>query len=213
MVCLASGPSLTQDDVDYVKGKATVIAVNDAIRLAPWADVVCSIDQMWWGNHYQAMRSFSGLKVRTHPSLHQVPQKPPSKRYCQGCYRALPLSGACWCEGIVTFRNGGRDGLSLQPDTICTGENSGTAAINVAVHLGARRVLLLGYDMGPDGRGRRHFFDTCATTITSPFVQFRKHTATMAEGLKAAGIAVFNCSRVSALDCFPRLPLREALPC
>ena len=211
MVCLASGPSLVAEDVDYVRGKATVIAVNDAIRLAPWADVVYSSDQIWWGNHYKAMRQFSGLKVRVNPSQHRVSQKPAPKGVCPGCYRRLPLNKDCWCDGITTMRNAGERGLSLDPSAIVTGHNSGTSAINVAVHLGALRILLLGYDMGPDDRGRRHFYDTSAVCISSPFFKFRQLTETMAEPLKAAGISVLNCSRRTALDCFPLSNLREVL--
>jgi len=211
VVCLASGPSLCAEDVDYVRGKAVVIAINDAIRLAPWADVVYSSDQIWWGNHYKSMRAFSGLKVRVNPSQHRVSLKPAPNGVCPGCYRRLPLNKDCWCEGIVTMRNAGERGLSLDPSAIVTGHNSGTSAINVAVHLGATRILLLGYDMGPDDRGRRHFYDTGATAISSPFYKFRQLTETMAEPLKAAGIAVLNCSRRTALDCFPCQPLREVL--
>lgn len=211
VVCLASGPSLVAEDVEYVRGKAVVIAINDAIRLAPWADVVYSSDQIWWGNHYKAMRAFSGLKVRVNPSQHRVSVKPAPKGVCPGCYRRLPLNKDCWCDGITTLRNAGERGLSLDPSAIVTGHNSGTSAINVAVHLGAQRIILLGYDMGPDDRGRRHFYDTAAVCISSPFYKFRQLTETMAEPLKAAGIAVYNCSRRTALDCFPLVNLREVL--
>ena len=41
IVCLATGPSLTQADVDAVRGQAdAVIAISDAVDLAPWADVL-----------------------------------------------------------------------------------------------------------------------------------------------------------------------------
>ena len=41
---LATGPSLTPDQAEYAKGKARVIAVNDAWRLAPWADILYACD-------------------------------------------------------------------------------------------------------------------------------------------------------------------------
>lgn len=211
MVCLASGPSLVAEDVEYVRGKATVIAINDAIRLAPWADLLYSSDQIWWGNHYREMRSFPGIKVRVAPSQHRLMTVAP-KGCCPNCQRRMPVSEkVCWCDGIITMRNAGERGLSLDPGAIVTGHNSGTSAINVAVHLGAHRILLLGYDMGPDDKGRRHFFDKGPVTISSPFMKFRTLTATMVEPLKAAGIEVINCSRRTALDCFPQQPLRECL--
>ncbi len=210
-VCVASGPSLVAEDVDYVRGKATVIAINDSVRLAPWADVLYSSDKGWWLEHTKERRSFQGLKVRVHSGTDKPTAKPLDGKHCQSCRLRLPQSGRCWCEGLLTLRNGGYKGLALDPEFLVTGNNSGTAAINVAVHLGAKRVLLLGYDMGPDSKGRRHFYDTHAVTVSSPFEQFRKLTATMVEPLKAAGIEVLNCSRRTALECFPQMPLREAL--
>jgi len=57
---LASGPSLTQDRVAKLRRLAThVIAVNDAIRLAPWADMLVALDGNW-PEHY---RAFAGLRV------------------------------------------------------------------------------------------------------------------------------------------------------
>ena len=226
-VCIASGPSLTTEDVEYVRGKATVIAVNDAVLWTStppvnkwngwrgdtgWADVFVGVDELWWDSHFRSMRDFPGVKVRVNPGQQKM-SKSPSYKYCQGCQRRLPdpTKRNCWCEGIVTLFNGGAIGLSMEPDTICTAHNSGGAAINAAVHLGASRVLLLGYDMGIDERGRRHFFDTEATCVTSAFQTFRKRIATMVDPLKAAGVEVVNCSRRSALECFPCQPLREAL--
>lgn len=214
VVCLASGPSLTTEDVEYVRGKAVVIAVNDVARFAaPWADVAVSVDSNWWTQHYKTMREFAGLKVRTHPHNHKVNLgRKPNPLYCVRCDARLRKHGNCWCDGIVTLANAGRDGFSMDPTAIVTTYNSGGAAINVAVHLGARRILLLGYDMGPDDKGRRHFFDTEATQITSPFVQFRKSIATMVPHLAAAGVEVINCTRSTRLECFPCQPLHEALP-
>ena len=40
VVVLASGPSMTQQDADYVEGKAKTITVNSSFRLAPWARAV-----------------------------------------------------------------------------------------------------------------------------------------------------------------------------
>jgi hypothetical protein len=211
VVCIAPGPSLTVDDVEYVRGKATVLAVSKAIEIVPWADAVLSVDQLWWSRNYQKMRAFSGLKLRTHATNQKVKRGHVGPKYCQGCQRRMVAGQTCWCAGVITLYNDGVRGVCFEPDAIRTTDNSGGAAINVAVHLGAARILLLGYDMGMDERGRRYFSDTGAVTITSPFSGFRKHIATMVAPLKAAGITVLNCSRQSKLECFPRVPLREAL--
>lgn len=211
VVCLASGPSLVAEDVDYVKGKATVIAINDAIRLAPWADVLYSSDKGWWLSNIRKVRDLPMLRVGVHASMSRPTARPVDGRHCKSCRLRLPASGRCWCEGIVTMNNAGIEGLTTDPEAICNGHNSGSAALNVAVHLGAKRIVLLGYDMGADDKGRRHFFDTGPTVITSPFDKFRKLTATMVEPLKALGVEVINCSRKTRLECFPCQPLREVL--
>jgi hypothetical protein len=211
VVCLASGPSLTTEDVNYVRGKAIVLAINDAIRLAPWADALHSSDSIWWQKHYRQMRTFHGLKFRVNPSLFKPSEKVPPKTHCQGCKRRLERPDKpCWCEGIITLRNAGYRGLSLEPGTIVTTENSGGAAINIAVHLGAKQIVLLGYDMGPHN-GRKHFYDTEPKSVMSPYMKFRKLIATMVEPLNQAGVEVVNCSRRSALECFPMRPLREVI--
>jgi hypothetical protein len=194
VVCIASGPSLTTEDCEYVRGKATAIAVNDAVRLAPWADVLYSSDRGWW--HANKLgKDFAGLRVK-------VATKP----WVKTDVRKYPLRES----GIVVLKNYGIEGLELQPDGIRNLQNSGSAAINVAVHLGAKRILLIGYDMGVC-KGRAHFYDTKPVAIRSPYILFRRLTGTMVKPLKAAGIDVINCSRETALEHFPRQPLREAL--
>jgi hypothetical protein len=55
---LATGPSLTQEQVDAVR-HLRVVAVSDAYRLAPWAEALVSQDAKWWRFHRP---EFAGLK-------------------------------------------------------------------------------------------------------------------------------------------------------
>ena len=50
--------------------------------------------------------------------------------------------------GIPEFTNTGEEGLELDPTGLRNGQNSAYAAINLAVHMGARTVVLLGVDAG-----------------------------------------------------------------
>lgn len=45
---LATGESMSQALADSVRGKCKVAAVSDAIKLAPWADILVSADGAWW---------------------------------------------------------------------------------------------------------------------------------------------------------------------
>lgn len=67
-VVLASGPSLTDEDVEYVRlareaGKVDVVLAvsNVGLLKAPWADALCSHDSNWWMAHPEAM-DFKGRK-------------------------------------------------------------------------------------------------------------------------------------------------------
>jgi len=63
-VVVASGPSLTREDVEYCRDKAKVIVVNDCYRLAPWADICYASDYDWYRLHINAIRnSFFGRCV------------------------------------------------------------------------------------------------------------------------------------------------------
>ncbi len=186
IVCIASGPSLTLADVEACRGRATVVAVNDASRLAPWADCVYACDRRWWEAHPET-QALAGLKY----GLRAVPSRP----------------------DVQILQQGSDRGISLDPSVIHTGKNSGYQAVNVAVHLGAARILLLGYDMQPGPKGRMHFFgaDPWNRHLDTPFVLFRALFETLVEPLKAAGIAIVNCTRETALTCIPRQSLEEAL--
>lgn len=191
VVCIASGPSLTPDDVAYVRGRARVIVVNDNYRLAPWADVLYAADAGWWRVHRDA-GAFAGLKY------------------------SIGSRGSGLPKSVVALRNTGTGGLELHPTGLKTGRNSGYQAINLAVHLGARRIVLIGYDMQPDARGKAHWFGAHLAPLNQPskqiFQSWRKAFPTLVAPLSTLGITVVNCSRVSALTCFPCQSLRETLP-
>lgn len=191
IVCLGTGPSLTQDDIDFVHGEAKVIAVNDAYRVAPWAHVLYAADHYWWRLH-EGVPTFRGMKYSIMPDGHQTPQRE--------------------FHDVEILRNTGQDGLERDPHALRTGENSGYQAINLAVHLGASRIILLGYDLQNTG-GRKHFFGDHPPSLQqhSQYATFLRHFATLPEPLAAAGVQVMNATRATALTVFPQMDLKHAL--
>lgn len=185
VVVIAGGPSLTEADVARCQGQH-VIAVKDAIRLAPWAEVLYGCDKKWWQAHPET-RAYSGLKYGLeHP-------------------RGRP--------DVHILRNAGQSGLETDPSGVRTLKNSGGQAINVAAHLiGSGRIVLLGFDMQPHG-SRHHWFGWHSYGVgrIPPYALFLPLMETLVKPLAARGIAVVNASRVSALTCFPKVTLEEAL--
>jgi hypothetical protein len=187
VVCLGSGPSLTTEDVEFCRGRARVIAVKDTVRLAPWADVLYSGEIKWW-KHYGPSLAFDGLRYGI---------------------EAEGMAGLAPSLGVSVLRNTGYVGLETDPTGLRTGKNSGYQAINLAALLGAARIVLLGFDMGFEGN-QPHFFGDHPYPRSNVFRDFVELFGTLVEPLRAAGIAIVNCSRATALTCFERRTLAEA---
>lgn len=185
---LASGPSLTQSDVDAVRSKGRVIAVNDCWRLAPWADVLYACDQKFWDEHC-GVPAFAGQK-----------------------WTQCELSEKRW--GLNRVSGLDRPGLSFDPEWIHYGANSGYQALNLAVLLGVTQIVLLGFDMQA-ADGKRHWFGDHPEGMNNPtedsFARWCAAFDTIPASIKGTEIEIINCSRDTALTCFPRADLAQFL--
>lgn len=85
------------------------------------------------------------------------------------------------------------------------GGNSGYQAINLAYLWGARRVVLLGYDMKKTD-GKSHWFGDHPKGLSgnSPYSTWVQKFDRLAADLKAEGVEVINATLETALTCFPR---------
>ena len=186
-VCLASGPSLTEEDVALVqawrnepgwKGKRYVIVCNSTFLSVPWADVLVAHDPAWWDTYHKAFRAtFKGVGVTWTP---------------------MPA-----LEGVDRL-----DRRDVDPK-----RNTGVGAIGFAVFAGCTKVILLGYDGGPNAQGQAHHHPD----HPAPLTNCRSYRAWPSRFLAVAQYAslkrarVYNCSRETRLDCFPRARLEETL--
>lgn len=187
IVCIGGGPSLTREDVDFVRGKARVLAINNAYELAPWADVLYACDGRWWRHHWARVKDLPALKV----SLQLPADKKP--------------------DGVLCLKKTGRGGLEPDPSGLRHGHNSGYQALGVCAHLGVSRILLLGYDMRLGTGGRAHWHPDHPWRMHPSFNTWIALYQTLVEPLKARGIQVINCTRESNLTAFPRGDLRALL--
>lgn len=188
ILCVASGPSLTREDADYCRGRVdAAIVVNTSYQLVPWAHALYAADAQWWHWH-KGVPEFNGQRYSVSPEA------------------------AKW--GVSILRNTGKHGLELSPDGLRTGHNGGYQAIGLATHLIGEhgRIILIGYDMKPGAKGAQHWHSDHPEKRQSPFATFLLSFKTLVEPLKALGIEVVNCTRSTALTCFPCRSLREVLP-
>jgi hypothetical protein len=158
-----------------------VIAINDAFKIFPRADVLYFCDVDWWKkNRLSVQERFLGKVIVT---MNHV------------------------LSGVKTLRETGALGLETDPGGIRHGNNSGYAAINLAYHFGAKRIVLLGYDMRvPNGKTHWHDrdngrdaqdFDHVLRNEMLPCFRY------LHDPLKAAGVEVINATPNSALTLWP----------
>lgn len=168
-----------------------MIAVNDAYRLAPWAEVLYACDASWWDVH-KGCPDFHGEKWSSHDN------ETNNKTKCAKTY------GLHLVPGHKSNR------FSLD-DTVSYGSNSGFQAINLAILFGATYIVLVGFNMCKVN-GKRHFFGNHPEPLRNA-VSYEDWLEIFTEAASnlPEGIRIVNATPDSALDCFPKLSLEEAL--
>jgi hypothetical protein len=198
VVVAATGPSLTPDVASVIRRarwpqeKCRVVAVNDAYRLLPYADVLYACDAAWWKLHIDAVRkTFHGEQWTSCDSE-----------------RGESNSKDTMADWGVRFISGKHaDTFSTDPAAIHYGSNSGFQAVNFAILKGATKIILVGFDM----RGRGHFFGDHPEPLHNRndyeafLVPFRYAAS------KKCTVPIVNATPGSALDCFPMVELDDAL--
>jgi hypothetical protein len=184
---LGGGTSLSSFNWDGLLGKRT-IAINKSLFTYPNADALYWTDSRFYVWYKRDVNKFTGLKYTIRP-----------RRDYEG--------------NVIVVRKGNTQGLEESRDRLAHGNNSGYAAINLAYLLGAKRIILLGYDMKNDGK-RGHFHDGYPVPSTGDKVyktQFIPSFGSIAAALKVKGVEVYNASPITALKCFPIITHDKAL--
>lgn len=184
-VILASGPSLNLPDVDQVLGSGLpTIAINRSFELAPWANVVYMGD-------LRAIQEYGPRVLK--PQLWSCSEL------------AATLHGAQWTRFSP--------GEGLGKDRIMGNGNSGFQAINLAYLFGARKIILLGFDMKPGPAGEKHWHMDHPVPLvqTQCFPEWILKGRKLADDLRAAGADCVDCTPGGALEGFRKGQLGEEL--
>jgi hypothetical protein len=184
-IVAAPGQSLTPTVADACRGEH-VIAVNDAYRLLPWADVLYACDGVWWEVR-DGCPDFAGEKWSSHGLDPANDKIAVAERY--------QLS-------LVAGEH--RPGFSIDPGVIHYGSNSGFQAVNFAYLWGAEEVVLVGFDMHGE-----HFFGNHATPLRTGDAPFALFIAAFEEAARMMppGFRILNATPGSALTCFEMVDL------
>jgi hypothetical protein len=107
---------------------------------------------------------------------------------------------------VLTVPSINAAGMSLDPMRTHQGGNSGFQAANLAILMGAARILLLGFDMRAAG-GRKHWHEDHPDWMVNPqestFRSWREAFEVALPSIQRAGVEIINCTPGSALTCFP----------
>lgn len=237
--CVACGPSLTGAIAGRLKGRR-VIAVNSAVYLVPWADVLFFTDAGWFeafnededrkrpldrcgkpGNDTWPRRAFveqfPGLVVSFAPVAKRVLDDPANPYPVARKPRVLRVK-ACGAPTHPPKRAGARGYEFGFPPIgsreIHGGRSSGHTAISLAIAMGAARVALVAYDMKLVA-GCEHFHADYrgGRDLTIYEKEFVPGFAGWNEAARASGVELVNCTPGSAVMEFPFADLDEVLSC
>lgn len=152
-------------------------------------------DAKWWDGHKEG-REFTGLRF----SINRDAER---------------KHGVTRIPCVYTRRSDGEGlGFCLEPPTIYTGENSGYQATNLMIHFGAAKILLLGFDASSHN-GLSHWHGDHPVGFNNPtpylYQSWQDCWATVPWNGGDWGGEIINCSRQTALECFPRARLEDCL--
>ena len=195
---IGAGPSLTAEDCEIIRKRqqergAYVICANRAIELCPWADALIAVDRVFFTLNKDLVRGLSGVTINVGE----------------------------WGDAIDTDcdivrwrwdRRGRRQdnwGICLDPGVLAWNTSSGHHAINIAAHLSAKKVCLLGMDCREASGRSWHFHKDYRTNTRLPISMWAENHAAIASAAHGLGIEIVNYSRVTGIDCYPRAMLDE----
>ena len=175
---LGNGPSLSMSSVIDLDPRY-MIAVNSAIRLCPTAHVLFSRDSNWCQKYPALIDSaWSALKITT-------------------------KLDAATERGMLLVRMERRESFAaVGHPAIRYGVSSGHAAVSLAVAMGAKEIVLYGFD-GRFVDGRSHWHDDYEEPRREVYATFVTGWRGWNAAAQAVGVSIRNATPSSAITEFP----------
>ena len=156
----------------------------------PWADVLYGCDERWWDSQAGCM-DFTGEKFSTHDTKSTSNDKTKvAEKY-----------------GVSLVSGSPGAGFSLDPSVIQYGDNSGFQGLNLAILMGAKHIVLVGFDMRHVA-GKSHFFGDHPKGLfqRDEYESFARHFKEAPEG-----VTIINATPGSAIKTYPIMEFDEAI--
>jgi len=175
-----------------------VIGINMAFKIGNWIDMVFFGDNKFYLQSRQDIAKFPGLKVTCHTNFKNTNHNEKIK-YLQKD-KSKP-------KGITEHRG-----------KVSWNANSGAAAISVAANAGAKRIILVGFDMTLDEGNNQHWHKFYQVKGSKPRdekkLPFNRHLSgfeQIAKDAKKKGIEIINASPSSKITQFKKVSVKELI--
>lgn len=173
-----------------------VIGINVAYQIGDWIDMVFFGDGGFFLKYQERLSQFPKLRVSCSPKTADV----------------------SWVKYLMRDGQHPR-GISSNPKAVSWNGNSGAAAISIAANAGAKRIILLGFDMKLGDHKDQHWHDLYGRGVINddrrarkmPFHKHLRGFPAIAEDAKKRGIEILNASPDSAIECFRKVTVKELL--
>lgn len=195
---LGGGPSLKQTDLSLIHDRR-IIGVNNSygdpeykdgqlVRYIPrsWVDLCWFGDSPWFDQHRPWLKQFPGILAHCVPRLGKLAR-------------------------MAYYERGGAKGIQERAGTVAWNWNSGGSAVNLAWHLGAETVVLLGFDMRKVEGAFNWHKDHLQETSPNPFRRMLGAFHFIARDAERLGLRIINATPGSAIDNFPIMSLEAFL--
>lgn len=187
-VCIGSGPSLTDEDIEFCRRRGWKLATcNSTFHRVPDCSLFHAMDLGWWQHHSAELESTVSPECLIYTGCPELARE--NKRLIPVSY--TPDAGFSMTDGLV--KSGKLTGLQL---------------IQIVGWQRPDVILLLGYDNQiTDGRAHEH----------SRYNQQANPSKALAGALddyealaRQSPYPIINCSRQSAIQAFPRMTIEDA---
>lgn len=185
---IAGGPSVKTQNLGLLTGRR-VIVINSSVYIYPTADILFFGDSRWYrdcAENRLAAQALQGLVVTT-ASLVKAPK-------------------------VKTMMKVNPPGFSKDRRALMVRRTSLTGAMNLAVHLGVKGIVLLGADGRAHNGATHHHRPHKWPVRPGCWDKQKSDLVTIVKPLAAMGVRVLNASPGSAwADLWPVMTLEEAV--